>query len=166
MSAPLRYARILNGLPSLISRRSAISRRMRAMEELSMPLDAKPLALDRVVQNAGATRREGFRNRLARGGRPVAEETPAPARAANLGRRRARPPRARNQILDRCRRHSRRQTLAVVPLRGDLPADLVPVGEIERGAHRQRGVADALERFEDVAVAVDVALGDVPVVGA
>ena len=36
----------------------------------------------------------------------------------------------------------------------------------ERVAHRDRGVADPLEAVEDVAVAVDVPLGDLPVVRA
>src|SRR5258708_15515284 len=99
MSAPLRYARILNGLSSLISSRSAISRRMRAMDELSMPLDSESVALDRVVEQARAAAGQGARNRGTGLRRPVAEETSSATSTADLGRRRARPPRPRNQIL-------------------------------------------------------------------
>ena len=55
MSAPLRYARILNGLSFLISRRSAISRRMRAIARLSNP---QAFRLDAVVEQARAAARE------------------------------------------------------------------------------------------------------------
>ena len=51
-----------------------------------------------------------------------------------------------------------------VPLRGDLAADFVPVAAFERGPHGDGRVANALEAVEDVAVAIDVALGDLPVV--
>ena len=60
-------------------------------------------------------------------GRTVAEEAPAAAGAADLGGGRARGRGARDQVLDHRRRHARREALPVVPLDGDLPADLVPV---------------------------------------
>src|SRR5919201_911772 len=110
MSAPLRYARILNGLSSLISRRSAISRRIRAMAALSI-----------AVRMRFMPHPQTFRRR-------------------------------------RC--HARRETLAVFPLFGDLAADLVPVMPLERCAHRDCRIANTLEAVEDVAIAVDVTLGD------
>src|SRR5262249_42516148 len=81
MSAPLRYARILNGLSFLISRRSAISRRMRAIAWLS---NEQPLRLDFVVENLRATRGERLGDRCTLGGRAEAEQTAAPTRAADL----------------------------------------------------------------------------------
>ena len=45
-------------------------------------------------------------------------------------------------------------------------ADAVPVARRQRRPHRGRRVPDALEAVEDVRVAVDMALGDLPVVGA
>src|ERR1700730_3955118 len=74
MSAPFRYARILNGLSALISRRSAISRRMRATAWLSNP---QPFDLDAVIQEARAARlqREGDRRPCRR--RAVTEQTAA-----------------------------------------------------------------------------------------
>src|SRR5260370_40291869 len=83
MSAPFRYARILNGLSALISRRSAISRRMRAIAGLS---NAQPFDLDVVIQQARAARaqREGDRRPCRR--RAVTEETAPAARAADLRR--------------------------------------------------------------------------------
>src|SRR5439155_14223711 len=64
------------------------------------------------------------------------------------------------------RRDARRQPLAVFPFAGDLPADLLPVAALKRHAHRDGGVSNPLEAIEDAAIAVDVALGDLPVVGA
>src|SRR4051812_23559365 len=104
MSAPLRYARILNGLSSLISRRSAISRSRRAMDPLSMALHAQAVAFDRVVEQAGAAVDERLSDGRARAGRSVAEETSAAARAADLGAGGAGATCARHQILDRLRR--------------------------------------------------------------
>src|SRR5438045_3558556 len=98
MSAPFRYARILNGLSFLISRRSAISPRMRAMARLS---NAEAFHLDLEIEHACSARREGVGDRLARRGRSIAEEAPASAGAAYLGRRGAGPRCAGDQILDR-----------------------------------------------------------------
>ena len=68
MSAPLRYARILNGLSFLISRRSAISRRMRAIARLSKP---QAFRLDAVVEHARAAGAPApRRSRRARSGGP------------------------------------------------------------------------------------------------
>ena len=86
MSAPFRYARILNGLSFLISRRSAISRRMRAIARLSKP---QSFGLDAVVEHARAAGGQRRGDRRARLRRTVAEETAAAACAADLGRRRA-----------------------------------------------------------------------------
>ena len=86
MSAPLRYARILNGLSSLISSRSAISRRMRAIAALSKP---QAFGLDAVVEQARAAggERRGDRRARARAGR---------SRTGSRRRRRRRPwPRSR-----------------------------------------------------------------------
>ena len=47
-----------------------------------------------------------------------------------------------------------------------LRRNLVPVAPPERLAYGRGGVADPLEAVEDVRVTVDVALGDLPVVGA
>src|SRR6185436_16086190 len=105
-------------------------------------------------------------NRGARGRRAVAEQASSTAGAADLCRRRAGGVRARYQVVDGRRRDARRQALAVVPLDRHLPADLVPVAALERCPHRRRGIANPLEAVEDVAIAVDVALGDLPVVGA
>src|SRR6266852_5802609 len=107
MSAPLRYARILNGLSFLISRRSAISRRMRAIARLSKP---EAFGLDMVVERPRAAGRERF-------GR----------RASGF--------RARHQIVDRRRRDAGRQALAVFPLDANLPADFIPIAALERRAH-------------------------------
>src|SRR5689334_3989011 len=136
MSAPLRYARILKGFSSLISSRSAISRRTRAMAALSNP---EPFGFDAVVEQPRAAGGERLRNRRLR---------------------------ARDQRVDRRRRDAGCEPLPVVPLDGNLPPDPIPVAALERRAHRRRGVADPLEAVEDVAIAVGVALGDLPVVRA
>src|SRR5229473_8665071 len=81
MSAPLRYARILNGLSLLISRRSAISRRMRATPRLSKP---QTFDLEPIVEDAGAASRERLGDRGLRLWRAVTEEAPAAASAAHL----------------------------------------------------------------------------------
>src|SRR5581483_5183394 len=161
MSAPLRYARILNGLSSLISSRSAISRRTRAMAPLSNP---QPLRLDAIVEQPRAARRQRVADRRARGGWAVAEETAAAARAADLRGGGAGRPRSLDQRIDRRRRHARCEAFAVLPLDGDLASDFVPVAALERGAHGDGGIANPFEAVEDVPVAVDVPLGDLPVV--
>src|SRR5260370_27283474 len=147
MSAPFRYARILNGLSSLISSRSAISRSTRAMPALSMrvPLDAEAFALDGVVEQPRTAVGQRARNRGARVRRSIAEQTPSAAGTADFGRRRARLSRPRDQAVDRRRRDARRQTLAVLPLGRDVPSYFVPVPALEGAPHRHRRVANALE---------------------
>src|SRR6185436_15658966 len=98
--------------------------------------------------------------------RAVAEQASAAAGAADLGGRRPRGFRAGNQVVDCGSGHAGGQTLAIIPLLVDLPADLAPVAPLERGPQRHRRVADPFEAVEDVGVTVDVALGDLPVVGA
>src|SRR5262245_60920329 len=129
MSAPLRYARILNGFSFLISSRSAISRRMRAIPALS---NLQPLGVDVKLEDTGAARGE----RLLDGGslvrRAVAEEASAAAGAADLGCGRSGSRRAGDEVVDGGGRDARCKTLAVVPLdRNEVP-DLDPVGSFER----------------------------------
>ena len=147
MSAPLRYARILNGFSFLISSRSAISRRMRAIAGLSKP---QAFGLDPVVEHAGAA---GGERRGDRGARARA----ARSRTGSRRRRRRRPwPPSRRRP---CARAIRSSIAGVVTpgasrLRlshsiGDLPADLVPVAVLERRAHRRprcRGSARSSRR--------------------
>src|SRR5262245_55062228 len=161
MSAAFRYARIFIGFSSWISRRSAISRRMRAIAALSNP---QPFGVDVVIEQpraAGGQRRFDRRPAL---GRTVAEEAATAARAAHFGRSRARARGSGDQIVDRRRRHTRGEPLAVVPLDGDVLADGGPVAARERRSQRHRRVADAFEAVEDLAIAVDVPLEDLPVV--
>ena len=70
-----------------------------------------------------------------------------------------------DQRVDFLRRHSGREALAVFPLRGDRAADPLPVAALERRAHLDDRVANPLEAIEDLAVAVEMTLGNVPVVG-
>src|SRR2546422_23871 len=154
MSAPFRYARILNGLSLLISSRSAISRKIRAIARLSKP---QTFRFDAVVEQAGPAACQRRGDRRMRLGRAVAEKTSAAARAAHLGGGRSRRRRADDQVVNGRRRDARRQPLAVFPFPGDLPADLLPVAALQRRAHRDGGVANPLEAVEDMAVAIDVA---------
>src|SRR3989454_8310478 len=160
MAAPFRYARILNGLSFLISRRSAISRRMWAIARLS---NSQAFDLDSVVEESRAAGRERLGDRRSCRRWTVAEETPTAARAADFRGSRAGCTRARDEILNGRRRHARREPLAVLPLGGDLPADFAPVTALQRRTHGDPDVADALEAIEGVAVALGVALGGFPV---
>src|SRR2546426_9856696 len=162
MSAPFRYARILNGLSFLISRRSAIARRMWAIARLS---NSQAFDLDSVVEESRAAGRERLGDRGSCREWTVAEETPTAARAADFRGSRAGCTRARDEILNGRRRHARREPLAVLPLGGDLPADFAPVTALQRRTHGDPDVADALEAIEGVAVAGGVGLGDLPVIG-
>src|ERR1700704_2866813 len=112
MSAPFRYARILNGLSLLISSRSAISRRIRAIARLSKP---QTFRLDAVVEQARPAVSQGGGDRRMRLGRAVAEKTAAAARAAPLGGSRPGRRCAGDQVVDGWRRDARRQPLAVFP---------------------------------------------------
>src|SRR5437762_13174725 len=116
MSAPLRYARILKGLSFLISRRSAISRRILAIATLSNP---QAFRLDLVLEQPRAPGRERRGDRALRVRRPVANQASAAARAADLGSRRAGRRGARDEIVDSGCRDARRQPLAVFPFPGD-----------------------------------------------
>src|SRR5262249_36725353 len=115
MSAALRYARILKGFSSLISSRSAISRRIRATPALS--IDQETVSLDAVIEDTGAPGNQRAGNRLVRGRRPVTEQAAAASCAADLRRGGAGALRARNQVVDYWRRDAGRQALPVVPLR-------------------------------------------------
>src|SRR6187402_145347 len=163
VSAAERYARILNAFSPLISRRSAISPNTCATEALST---GEPVALERVVDQPGAALGQRLLYAGHRLGRPEAEETPATAGAAHLGGRRTGRAGPRDEIVDEGRRDAGRQPLAVLPLVGDGAAGRVPVAPDERRPHGGRRVANPLEAVEDVRVAVDVLLGDLPVVGA
>src|SRR5436305_9977733 len=112
MSAPFRYARILNGLSFLISRRSAISRRIRAMAGLSNP---QSFGLDVVVEHARASSRERFCDAATYLGRPIAEQAAAAARATDLRRRRAGASCPGDQVLDGGGGDTGGEPLAVVP---------------------------------------------------
>src|SRR5439155_2100702 len=163
ISAPERYARILNGLSFLISSRSAISPRMRAMARLSKP---QAFRFDVILEQARTSRSQRRSDGVARRWRAVAEEAAAAARSAHFGGGRAGGRRARDEIVDRGRGHAGREALAGVPLGRDLPADLVPVAALKRRTHCRRRIANPLETVEDVPIAVDMALGDLPVVRA
>src|SRR5262245_58808269 len=132
MSAPLRYARILNGFSSLISRRSAISRRIRAIAALSKP---EAYGFDAVVEQPRASGGERLGNGVPGSGRTVAKEAASAACAAHFRGGRAGRTRARDQIIDRRRRDARREAFAVFPFGRDLPADFVPVSLFQRVPH-------------------------------
>src|SRR4051794_38108808 len=112
MSAPLRYARILNGFSFLISRRSAISPRIRAIATLSKP---QTFCLDPIVEHARAAYRECAGHPVARVWRTVAEQTAAASRSTDFGGSRACRGGQTDQPVDGRRRHTRRQPLAVLP---------------------------------------------------
>src|SRR5262249_9224399 len=95
----------------------------------------------------------------------IAEQASTAAGAAHFRGRRTGRTGTLHEVVNRRRRHSWREALAVFPLDRDLAANVVPVAALERSAHRHSSVANPLETVEDVAVAVDVALGDLPVVG-
>src|SRR5688572_28033390 len=142
MSAPLRYARILNALSFRISRRSAISLRMRAIARLSKP---ETFHLDPVVEHARAARGQRAGNRRPGVWPTVAEQASAPSGTADLGGLRAGDGRARDQIVDRWRGHAGREAFPILPFCRDLAADLVPVVGLQRVPHRRSGVPDAFE---------------------
>src|SRR3989442_6875758 len=145
MSAPFRYARILNGLSFLISRRSAISRRMWAIARLS---NSQAFDLDSVVEESRAAGRERLGDRRSCRRWTVAEETPTAARAADFRGGRAGCTRARDENLHGRRRHDPREPLAVLPLGGDLPDHLAPVTALPRRTQHAPEIADALDPIE------------------
>src|SRR2546423_8744041 len=172
MSAPFGYARIWKGLSSLISRGSAISRRIRAMAALSIAVrmrvvpQPQAFGFDAVVEQPRTAGCKRVGDRLACVRWTVAEETAAASRAARFRAGRTGGARTRDQIVDGRRRHAGRQPLAVLPLGRNLPSDFLPVAALQRGTHRNRRVADPLEAVEHVTVAVGVPLGNLPVVRA
>src|SRR4029450_8140600 len=163
MSAASRWARILNGFSSLISRRSAISRRMRAIATLSKP---ESFGFDAIVEHARAAGAERLLDGRSTLRRAVAEQTAAAAGAPHLRRRRPSGRGAIDELVDRRRRHARREPLAVLPFDSDVPSDGCPVAAFECRPQLDRCVADPLEAVEDMAIAVDVPLEDVPIVRA
>src|SRR5438552_6174504 len=136
---------------------------MRAMEPLS---NSKAFVLDPIVEQPRTAGYERLGDRGACLRRPVTKQAAAAAGAADLRRRGAGRARTHDEIVDRRSRHAGREALAVLPLCRDVAADIVPVPALQRVAHRAARVANALEAVEDVPVAVDVALGDLPVVRA
>src|SRR5688572_9597117 len=138
VSAAVRYARILNAFSPLISSRSAISAKTCATCLLStretVPFDAE-------IEQARAAGGKGVADRAPATRRPIAEQAPAAAGAANFGGGCACAERPRDEVVDRRRGHPRSKLLASVPLCGDGGADRVPVLSRERVAHRRRGVA-------------------------
>src|SRR5436305_6662515 len=115
MSAPLRYARILKGLSSLISSRSAISRRTRAIAALSK---TQTFGFDAEVEQprpAAAERRRDCRLCVRRS---VREQAAAATRPADLCRHRAGRAGTDDEVVDRRGRDAGRQAFAVVPLGG------------------------------------------------
>src|SRR5262245_27553260 len=163
MSEALRYARILNGFSFLISSRSAISCRIRAIAWLS---NLKSARFDAVLEDTSPSDGEGFGNPRARRRRTVAEEAAAAPGAADFGGSGSGCRRARHQVVYRRRRDAGRQRFAVVPFGGDLAADLVPVAADQGRPHRDGRIADALEAVENPSIAVEMALRDLPVVRA
>ena len=158
-------ARILNGFSPLISRRSAISRRMRAIATVIQAADLRSRCGSRAVRAPPAGERRGDR-------RPRVEAGRSRRGSRRRPRRRPWPPSRRPP----CARAMRSSIVGVVtpgasrlrlshsiaicrPTSSQSP-------RCERRAHRDRRVADPLEAVEDVPVAVDVALGDLPVVRA
>src|SRR5207302_8206501 len=117
ISAPLRYARILNGLSFLISRRSAISSRIRAIAALSKP---QSFCLDPVFEEPRAACGKRGTNRRLRFRRPVREKAAAAAGTADLGCRRARGAGARDQVVYGGRRDAGCEPFPVLPFFGDL----------------------------------------------
>src|SRR5687768_10241653 len=157
VSAAVRYARILKAFSPLISSRSAISAKTCATCRLSTD---EPVPFDAVLEHAGAASGQRVANRFTSLRWAVAEEAPAASRAAHLGGGGAGLLGARNQIIDRRRRHPGRQLLARVPFVGNRVADAVPVLPRDGVSHGGGRVADPLEAPEHVAVSVDVLLGD------
>ena len=166
VSAAERYARILNAFSPLISSRSAISPSTCAIARV---IHARARGA-RCVKSSRRAPPAASAARIAGCARPAGR-----SRTGSRRRRRRRPwrpsrpaaRRARDEVVDGRRGHARRQPLAVVPLLGDARGRRRPSRRATSASRIARGgVADALEAVEDVPVAVDVLLGDLPVVGA
>src|SRR4051812_19385384 len=163
MSAPFRYARILKGLSLLISRRSAISRRILAMAGLS---NLQTFRLDVIVEQMRPSLGEGVGDRRPCVRRTKAEEAPAAACATDLGAGGARSCSPADQVFDGGRRHAGGEALPVGPLLGDLTPHRVPVAALKTGPHGHCGVTYAFETVEHVAIAIEVSFDDLPVIRA
>ena len=136
MSAPFRYARILNGLSPFSSSMSPISPRMRAIAEVIEAASPRQRGALRFRCGSRAERAPPAAS-ASRTARPCRA---APGRTGSRHRRRRRPcaacapaaMRARDQIVNLRRGDARRQPLAVVPLLGEVPPVAVPVAALER----------------------------------
>ena len=165
VSAAERYARILKAFSPLISSRSAISRQH--LRDRTVIHASRPWRSMRVVEQARAAGRE--RRRRSRRARRAGRSRTGSRRRRHRrpSRRSRRPPCARaisssiaGVVTPGASRLRFSHSSAIArPTPSQSP-------RVERLAHRGGGVADALEAVEDVAVAVDVLLGDLPVVGA
>src|SRR5262245_56619947 len=159
VSAAVRYARILKAFSPLISSRSAISANTRAIWRLSTN---QSVAFDGEVEKAGPSFHKCISHRVASIGRAEADETAPAAGAADLGACRARACGAGDEVVDHRSRHSRSETLPILPLLDDRAANPIPVAAAKGGPHGDGDVADALEAVEHMTVAVDVLLHDFP----
>src|SRR5687767_8728681 len=160
-SAAERYARILNALSPRISSRSAICASTCAMDLLST---REPVALERVVEHPRASAGQGRGDLGARTRRSIAEHAAAAARTAHFRGGGTGRSGSGNQALDCWRGDPRRELLPVLPFASDRAPDRVPVAPLERLAHVGRRIANAFEAVEDEPVAIDVPLGNFPVV--
>ena len=153
---------ILNGFSPLISSRSAISPRTRAMARLSKQ---KPLCFDAKsrIRAPPAARASAMAPRVRRA---VAEQATAAAGAAHLGRRRARRIARAISVVDGgvvtpgARRFRFSHSVAI----GRPTSSQSPRSSAWR--MRGGGVADRSKQSKICAVAVEMALRDFPVVGA
>src|SRR5262245_5952107 len=116
ISATLRYARILNGLSPLISRRSATSSRMCAMAALSNP---EAFCVDVKVQDASAALTERRGDGGSAVGRAVAEQAAATACPAYFRGRGSGCARPAHEVIDFRGGDARREPFAVFPFLGD-----------------------------------------------
>ena len=179
VSDAFRYARILNGFSLLISSRSAISEKMRAMARFSMSHrnDARRTSATRTEPE---DRRSQYGNPSTRAPPDVSACRTAGTSFGSTRQNRHPPPpaphtfaarapaakRIGDERLDHRRRHAGCQLLARLPFEVDVRGDAGPIAAGEGVAHTARRLDDAIEALEDVAVAVDVALHDFPVVRA
>src|SRR5687767_11169743 len=136
---------------------------MRAMPRLSK---SKTLGLDAEVEQTRTASGQRCGNGVAAVWWTVAEQAAAASRAAHLGGGGAGAHGARNQRLDRRRGDARRQLFACGPLARQLTPDLVPVAGLECGAHACGRIANPLEALENVAIPIEMPLGDLPIIGA
>src|SRR5688572_22661289 len=160
-SAAERYARILKALSPLISSRSAICASTCATDLLST---RQPVALECVFEHPRASAGQGRGDLGARIRRSIAEHAAATTCTAHFRRGCTGCGGSGDQSLDCWRGDPRRELLPVLPFASDRAPDRVPVAALERRAHVGCRVANAFEAVEDEAVAIDVPLGDFPVV--